>query len=143
MIVRRMIISLAAGYVVTFVVATISAIAMRSLISPLFGAYIRTDADGLAFLPMVTGYLAVAAALVWIVSRVKTSATGWLHGAMVGAVLGSAVFLGDHLITAGWSKLPALPMLISGVIDIVAVIAGGSAVGAIACRDHCREGLLS
>lgn len=140
---RRMIISMAAGYVVTFVVATVSAITMRSLVSPLFGTYIRTDADGLAFLPLMTGYLAVAAALVWLVYRVKTRATGWLHGAIVGAVLGSAVFLGDHLITAGWSKLPAWPMLISGIIDILAVIAGGSAIGAIACRDHRREGFRS
>jgi len=61
----------------------------------------------------------------------STGTTGWRHGATIGLALGLAVFLGDHLVTAGWSKLPALPMLISGGLDAFAVMAGGVAIAMV------------
>lgn len=121
----RTALSIGATFLATFVVGTISAVAMRPFVSPMFGDYVRTDADGLAFAPLLTGYLVIALALVWLTPRIESAASGWRHGAMVGAALGVSVFLGDHLITAGWSKLPALPMLISGAVDVLAVVAGG------------------
>lgn len=117
------------GFVAMFVAATVIAIAMRPFVSPMFGPYIRTDADGLAFLPLMAGYAVVTAVLAWLLPRVSTGQLGMKHGATVGIALGLAVFLGDHLITAGWSKLPAVPMLLSGFLDAFAVMAGGAAMG--------------
>jgi len=131
----KWILPLGMGYVVTNVVATTLAVAiLQPLVSPMFGLYIRTDADGLAFAPLLVGYLVITTALVWLMPRVKSGRSGWLHGAVIGLVLGAAVFLGDHLVTAGWSKLPALPMLLSGLVDALAVMAGGIMVAVVQQR---------
>ena len=135
----RVISSIAAGYLATFVVATIAAISMRPFVSPMFGQFVRADADGLAFGPLLAGYMVITLALVWLIPRIRTGASGWRHGAIVGAVLGGAVFLGDHLVTAGWSRLPALPMLISGIVDVLAVVFGGVAVGLLQARAISRS----
>jgi hypothetical protein len=124
----RSLLTVPAGFVAMFVTATAIAIAMRPLVAPMFGPYIRTDADGLAFLPLIAGYFVVTLVLAWLLPRVATGLQGWRHGAVVGLALGLAVFLGDHLVTAGWSQLPALPMLISGALDAIAVMAGGAAM---------------
>lgn len=128
----------AGAYVTTFVVATIAAISMQPFVSPMFGRYVRTEAAGLAFAPLLTGYMVITLALVWLTPRIRTDESGWRHGAIVGAVLGAAVFLGDHLVTAGWSSLPALPMLISGLVDISAVVCGGVAVAVLQARTTPR-----
>ncbi len=128
---NRSLIAIPVGFLAMFVSATVIAIAMRPLVSPMFGPYIRTDADGLAFGPLIAGYVVITCVLAWLVPRVMTGAAGWRHGAAVGWALGLAVFLGDHMVTAGWSKLPALPMLISGLLDSVAVMAGGAAMGLV------------
>lgn len=135
---KRAALSMGLGYLAMFVVATIIAIAMRPVVSPMFGMYVRTDAEGLAFAPLLAGYLVVTLALGWLVPRVQTGSAGWRHGGTVGTALGTAVFLGDHLITAGWSKLPALPMLLSGVIDVLAVASGGVAIAMIQGRSQTR-----
>jgi len=123
------------GFVVTIVVATALAIVvLQPFVSSMFGLYIRTDADGLAFAPMLSGYMVITIALAWLMPRVRTGRSGWLHGAVVGMVLGVAIFLGDHLVTAGWSKIPALPMLLSGLVDTLAVMAGGIAVALVERR---------
>lgn len=128
----RWILSLGIGFVVTNIVATALAVGiLQPFVSPMFGSYIRTDADGLAFAPLLAGYLVITVALVWLMPRVKSGISGWAHGAVVGLVLGTAVFLGDHLVTAGWSKIPALPMLISGVVDVFAVMVGGIVIAVV------------
>lgn len=127
----RILLSIIAGFLAMFVTATAIAIGMRSHVAPMFGPYMRTDADGLAFAPLVGGYLVVTCALAWFVPRVSAEASGWSRGAIVGFVLGLAVFLGDHMVTAGWSKLPALPMLISGVLDAFAVMVGGAVIATV------------
>jgi len=124
----KFVLPLSTGYVVTNVVATALAVTMRPFVSPKFGSYIRTDTDGLAFAPLLVGYFVITSVLVWLMPRVESGRSGWRHGAVVGLALGAAVFLGDHLVTAGWSKLPALPMLLSGLVDELAVMAGGIAV---------------
>lgn len=131
----KWIIPLGMGYVVTNIVATAIAVAvLQPVVSPMFGMYIRTDADGLAFAPLLVGYLVITIVLAWLMPRVKSGRSGWLHGAVVGLALGTAVFLGDHLVTAGWSKLPALPMLLSGLVDALAVMAGGIVVAILQRR---------
>lgn len=121
--------SLGTGYIVMNVVATALAVGiLQPLVAPMFGTYIRTDADGLAFAPLLIGYLVITCVLVWLMPRVNSGFTGWRHGVVIGLALGAAVFLGDHLVTAGWSKLPVLPMLLSGCIDALAVMIGGVVV---------------
>lgn len=111
--------------------ATLIALAMRPAIAPMFGDYVRSDAEGLNFVALMSGYLVIAIALVWFIPRVQTGSEGWRHGLKVGAALGLAVFLGDHLVTAGWSRLPSLPMLISGTLDSLAVVIGGAVVASL------------
>lgn len=55
---------------------------------------------------------------------VKSGRSVCLHGAVASLVLGTAAFLGDHLVTVGWSKLPALQMLLLGLVDKLAVMTG-------------------
>lgn len=120
------------GYVVTNIIATTLAIGiLQPFVSGMFGSFIRTDADGLAFVPLLAGYLVITVVLVWLVPRVKSGCSGWLHGAVVGLALGAAVFLGDHLVTAGWSKIPELPMFLSGLIDSLAVMTGGVVIAVV------------
>lgn len=125
----KWVLSLGTGYVVTNIAATtLAVVILQPMISPMFGSYIRTDVDGLAFAPLLVGYLVITIILAWLMPRVKSGQSGWAHGAVVGLVLGTAVFLGDHLVTAGWSTIPALPMLLSGLVDALAVMAGGIVV---------------
>lgn len=129
---NKWILSLGIGYVVTNAVATALAIGiLQPIVSPMFGVYIRTNADGLDFAPLFVGYFIITTVLVWLMPLVNSGHSGWLHGAVVGLGLGTAVFLGDHLVTAGWSKIPALPMLLSGFIDTLAVMAGGIVVAVV------------
>lgn len=128
---RRWVLAIPAGFLAMFVAATVIAIVMRPNVSPMFGPFIRTDVDGLAFVPLVAGYAVITCVLAFLTPRVSTGLTGWRHGAAVGLSLGIAVFLGDHLVTAGWSKLPALPMLISGALDSLAVVMGGVAMASL------------
>lgn len=131
----KWVLSLGAGYVVTNIAATtLAVVILQPMISPMFGSYIRTDADGLAFAPLLVGYLVITIILAWLMPRVKSGRSGWLHGAVVGLVLGTAVFLGDHLVTAGWSRLPAVPMLLSGIVDALAVMTGGVVVAVVQQR---------
>ena len=124
----RILLSVPIGFLAMFAAATAIAIGMRSIVAPMLGPFIRTDEDGLAFLPLISGYVLVTCVLAWLVSRVETGLAGWRHGAIVGFALGVAVFFADHLVTAGWSKLPVLPMMISGGLDAIAVVIGGMAI---------------
>lgn len=127
----KIIITYIAGFLSLFISATIIAILMQSTVAPMFGIHIRTEADGLDFAPLIIGYAIVAAILLVLVKITNTGKSGWLHGAIIGAIFGVGVFLGDHLITAGWSKLAAKPMLISGILDSFAVILSGTVIGTI------------
>ncbi len=50
----------------------------------------------------------------------------WLKkGAIWGLISGGMSFLSVYLIIAGWSILPPIPMLISGIVDISSTIATG------------------
>ena len=104
-----------------FVSGSIIAIAMGPWIAPTFGEMIRNpESDGLHWPSLLGGYLVISIVLVWLMQSIN-SQSPW-QAILLGLNLGLAVFLGDHLVTAGWSKLPALSMLISGILDSLAVI---------------------
>ena len=57
----------------------------------------------------------------------------------MGAALGLAIFLGDHLITAGWSRLSAIPMAISGALDALSIVASFAAVCFVLKRGTLKQ----
>lgn len=127
-----------AGFVGINVAATVIAVAYRPLIGPMLGIFARTDQEGLNFPSLLSGYLIISLMTGWFVGHVRTELGGWRHGALVGTALGLAIFLGDHLVTAGWSRIPAAPMLMSGIADILAVTICGALIAAIR-REPCSE----
>lgn len=133
---RKTLLTTFVGFLCMMISATFIALAMRPLVGPMFGELARSDAEGLNFFALLFGYLIVAIVLVWFVPRVQTKSQGWMHGLKVGAALGLAVFLGDHMVTAGWSKLPSVPMFISGALDTLAVVIGGVVVASMPHRRH-------
>lgn len=46
-------------------------------------------------------------------------------GMIYGLFCGLLAIFSDHLIIAGWSRLPIFPMFVSGIIDMFAPIATG------------------
>ncbi|MGH2553165.1 MAG: hypothetical protein ACRDEB_05575 [Chitinophagaceae bacterium] len=50
----------------------------------------------------------------------------WLKKGLVwGTFCGGLAFLSDHIITSGWSVMPPLPMLITGILDVTHTIPVG------------------
>lgn len=74
---------------------TIIAIAMQPFIGPLLTPHIRTEAEGLLFPSLLTGYFVVGAMLVAIGVLTEASEKSWLWIFKMGAALGLAIFLGD------------------------------------------------
>ncbi len=127
---KKFVLSLGFGFVVNNVVATlVAALILQPLLNPLFANTVRTDAQGLAFFPLLGGYFILT--LLMVVGYKYFSMRGpWLKkGAAWGLFIGGAAFLSGHLITAGWSIIPSLPMLISGMLDMLAPIATGIVIG--------------
>ena len=109
-----------AAWIAMFVSGSAIAVAMGPWIAPTFGEMIRDpESDGLLWPALLGGYLVISIVLV-IFMRSIQPATIW-KATELGLILGLAVFLGDHLVTAGWSKLPAVSMLISGLLDSISV----------------------
>lgn len=105
------------------VVGGIIAMAMSPVVVPLFGAFVRDpNKEGLNAPTLVGGYFVIALMLAMLHRQLVLPSRR--SSAVFGLMLGFAVFLGDHLVTAGWSSIPALPMLISGVVDPVALALG-------------------
>lgn len=118
---------------------TIIAIAMQPFIGPLLTPHIRTEAEGLLIPSLLTGYFVVEAMLVAIGVLTEASEKSWLWIFKMGAALGLAIFLGDHLITAGWSRLSAIPMAISGALDALSIVASFAAVCFVLKRGTLKQ----
>ena len=117
-----------AGSLATLVAGTVIALLMQPWIAPQFGPYVRTESDGLLFPALLSGYLIIGFSLAFISRQcaLEKKTTRQVMG--LGMVIGLAIFLGDHLITAGWSYLPVGAMAVSGVLDSFAIVAGFMAV---------------
>lgn len=123
-----------AGFVVTSAAGAAVALAYGPFLRSSFGDHIRTTQEGLAVPALTSGYAVVAVVMAWLTPRVATGRTGWRHGAVVGTAIGLTTFLGDHLVTAGWSRIATAPMLASGVVDVLSGIAGGIAIALVQQR---------
>ncbi len=117
---------------VSFIAAWLSAVVSGSLVAaafgpflaPRFGELIRDpQADGLLFPALLAGYGVIAAALVSLYQSMPLQ--DWAGVLRLAGTLGIAVFVGDHLVTAGWSHLELWAMLLSGGADVLAVVVAG------------------
>lgn len=117
-----------AGTLVCLVTGTVIAIAMQPFVAPLLAPHIRTEDQGLLFPALLSGYVVFGAMLTALAVLTEASGKRWIWVLQTGAVVGLAIFLGDHLITAGWSQLAALPMAASGILDSLSILAGFCAV---------------
>lgn len=127
---RKFALSLGFGFIVNNVVATlVAAVILRPLLGQFWENTIRTDAQGLAFPSLLGGYFLLT--LFMVIGYKYFSMQGsWLKkGTAWGLLIGGAAFLSGHLITAGWSIIPSFPMLISGILDILAPVATGVVIG--------------
>ena len=116
-------ISLVGSAVISNVLSALVAIfILAPLLNEGFGDTLRKQLE----VPSLTGgYLVLSILMVLAYPYFKFSQDWKANGVIFGLLCGGMTFLSDHMITAGWSVLPPIPMLISGLIDsIVTVICG-------------------
>lgn len=128
---KKNIIATLLGFVATFIANTVLAM---TIIGPFLNAKIGIsrdpEKDGLNFPAILIGYLLLTVVLVWLVPIVKGKT--WLQkGLLAGAMIGLAVNVAGHLITAGWSIADGTSMLIAGIIDSFATIIGAIVIAFI------------
>lgn len=99
------------------------ALAMGPFLNASFGEMIRNpETDGLLMPALLGGYAVISMGLAWLYPRVFSSRPGATELMLFAGVVGLLVCLGDHLVTAGWSRLPAWSMGVSGVLDALAFL---------------------
>jgi hypothetical protein len=126
---KRFLLSALSGFLATFLAGSVLAMAvLQPLVAKDFGIYVRSMEQGLNMPAMVSGYLLLGLALALLYPRVDWDMSWAKKGASLGFVLGLAVFFAGHLVVAGWSTLPAGPMIFSGFVDAFSLAAGGMAV---------------
>ena len=128
---KKNIIATLLGFVATFIANTVLAM---TIIGPFLNAKIGIsrdlEKDGLNFPAILFGYLLLTVVLVWLVPIVKGKT--WLQkGLLAGAMIGLAVNVAGHLITAGWSIADGTSMLFAGIIDSIATIIGAIVIAFI------------
>jgi hypothetical protein len=121
----RFIIAGIAGGFATLLSGTMIAIMMQPLMAPYFGELIRKEhEDGLLFPSLIAGYLVIGLSLSYLAPRLGMINMKLSQIFTLGAVMGLAIFLGDHLVTAGWSRLNPIAMTLSGLVDSLSVVVG-------------------
>ncbi|NOT65638.1 MAG: hypothetical protein HOP06_06400 [Methylotenera sp.] len=130
----RTIIAGFAGGIATLISGTIIAIIMQPFVAPHFEGYIRKEGeDGLFFPALVVGYLVIGFALSYLAPKLGVKNIKHSQILLIGLTLGMAIFLGDHLVTAGWSRLNAGAMAFSGALDSLSVMVGFWVVSMVHC----------
>lgn len=122
---KKFMLSLWIGFIGNNVAGTLVAmLILAPLLNPMFGDTLRPEGE-LHFTALLGGYF-IQTLLMVIGFQYFSLKAGWLKkGIAWGSICGGLASLSDHLITAGWSILPPLPMFISGIFDIIAAITTG------------------
>src|ERR1022692_3793957 len=121
----RTIIAGIVGGFATVISGTVIAIMMQPFVAPIFGELIRKEnEDGLLFPSLIAGYLVIGFCLSYLAPRLGIMNMKTSQIIIMGVVMGLAIFLGDHLVTAGWSRLDAKAMTLSGLSDSLSVVVG-------------------
>ena len=123
---KKFILSLIFGFIVNNVVATtVAMFILNPLLDPMFEGTVRPQEAGLEMPSLLSGYFLLTLLMV-VGYRYFSLDTDWLKkGIAWGLLAGGLTFLSAHLIVAGWSIIPPAPMLISGILDILAPLATG------------------
>lgn len=124
---KKLILSTIFGFLGTFVVASLIAIfILQNLVNESLGV-VRTMEEGLNFPAILIGYFLLALGMSVLYPKIKDSLGGkwYLNGFVFGYLVGVTVFIAGHLIVAGWSVIPATPLVIAGFFDSFAPAFGG------------------
>jgi uncharacterized integral membrane protein len=122
---KKFMLSLGVGFVGNNIVGTLIAmLILAPLLGPMFGETLRPE-DELHFPSLLGGYFIQTLLMVTGYQYFSFKANWLKQGIAWGAFCGGLASLSDHLITAGWSVLPPIPMFISGILDIMAAVATG------------------
>jgi hypothetical protein len=118
--------SLGFGFVVNNVIATITAmLILNPLLNSMFNGAVRTEEEGLEMASLLSGYFLLTLFMV-LAFRYFSLEAHWLKKGLIwGLLIGGITFVAGHLIVAGWATIPPWPMLISGVLDVLAPVATG------------------
>lgn len=113
------------GGFATLISGTIIAIVMQPWVAPYFAGHIRKEnEDGLLFPALIAGYFVIGFVLSYLAPKLGVKNMKQTQIITLGLAIGLATFLGDHLVTAGWSRLNAGAMAFSGVLDSLSVMVG-------------------
>jgi len=127
---KKYIVSGVLGFLALNVLSAITAmLVLQPTVNQLLRPHIRSMEEGLNFPALTLGYLVITVGLIFILLNFKSGKTWFKKSLVVGSVFGLSVCLGDHLVTAGWSKLHMGAMAFSGVIDTIPVIFAAIVVG--------------
>ncbi len=124
---KKYILSLGVGFVTMMIVAIIVAKVSAPFLADLFGETIRKEnKDGLLMPAFLGGYFLLTLFMTFGFKHFKTNLTCWKKkGLLFGLFIGLIAIFSDHLIIAGWSRLPIFPMFVSGIADMLAPITVG------------------
>jgi len=120
---KRFVFAASGSFVSMNLAGALIAMAMAPFVRPAFRDLIRDPAtDGLLLPALLPGYFVVSLVVAYLWPRLESRTWGATIG--LGVSLGFAVFFGGHLIIAGWSRMPAVAMAVSGALDSIAIIIG-------------------
>lgn len=124
---KKYILSLSTGFFVMMIFAILMAKASSPFLSELFSETIRKEGqDGLLMPSLLSGYFLLTFFMTFGFKHFYINVTSWKkRGLLFGLFCGLLAFFSDHLIIAGWSRLPVFPMFVSGIADMVAPIMTG------------------
>ncbi|MGL1887592.1 MAG: hypothetical protein OCD76_13835 [Reichenbachiella sp.] len=123
---KKFVISTSLGFIVNNVVATLIAIfVLNPFLNPLFEGTVRTKEEGIVMPALLGGYLLLSIMMAWLFPKLKLEGTWMSKGLIFGLACGAMTFVAGHLIVAGWSVLPVLPMLFSGILDSISTLCTG------------------
>jgi len=117
--------SLVIGFIVNVAFGTVAA---QFIANPLtherMGKFER-DKKEIKMVPMLGGYFLITLIMVLAYPYFGLEA-GWLmKGAVLGVFSGVVSFVSVYLIISGWSILPPKEMFISGLVDVISIVATG------------------
>lgn len=133
---QRYIIAIFTGFIAINVLSALSAmLVLQPTINHLLLPHIRSQEEGLNFPSLTMGYLIITLGILFTLKNFKAG-RGWLQKSFyVGASIGLSVCLGDHLVTAGWSKLHMGAMAFSGIVDTIPLLSATVCMGYFLRKD--------
>lgn len=124
------------GFVLINILSAMSAmLVLQPTVNHLLQPHIRSQEEGLNFPALTLGYLVITIGLTYVLANFKAGRSWVEKSLLVGIAVGMSVCLGDHLVTAGWSKFHMGAMAFSGIIDTIPLVAATMGIGFILRKD--------